>query len=90
MDRDLVSWWPETAMSVYRDLPEPRFHVYLPHSCSDWDISGFSSWDINNLSDQQTAIRDLELFIAEATHALGVLKAGEELNSRFTKEDGLT
>jgi hypothetical protein len=71
----------ETRAETWSKLPEPRFHVYLPHVCDEWDISGYWAGNYAGLSDQQTAIADLERFIAEATHALGVLRAGDELNA---------
>ena len=79
---DQYDYDPDTRAETWSKLPEPRFHVYLPHSCDSWDISGYWLGNYDSLSDQQTAIADLERFIAEATHALGVLRAGGELNSQ--------
>jgi hypothetical protein len=52
--------------ATFKDLIEPSYQVYLPHSCG--------SWEITNTENKEKAIQDLEQFITEAQAALKELK----------------
>ena len=56
------------------------WHVTLPHQCEDWEIAGWKhlGYGEYGLQTRDEAIASLTQFVAEAQHALEVLKSSPE------------
>lgn len=53
--------------------------VHLPHQCDAWDIAGEAdNWDVLRGVSRESAVQELESFLADGAEALAALKRGEE------------